>query len=101
MQKNKDKWPHDYLSWKRWAHSPNETIHITLVCAVHLHGHQNNVMAFMKSSIFADIRNDVKFCHYTYYSTNDIWSHYLSHQVNKHRIGNKDLVLTDHVEINL
>ncbi len=45
---------------------PNEVIHITFGCAVHLRGHQNKVVPFMKPFIFADLSNGVKFCSCTY-----------------------------------
>jgi hypothetical protein len=48
---------------------PNEMIHITHGCDVHLHGHQNNVMPLMKSSILANFSNDAKFRHYTHWLT--------------------------------
>jgi hypothetical protein len=39
----------------------DETIHITPMCVVHLHGHWNKVVLFMKLSIFADLSNGTKF----------------------------------------
>jgi len=50
----------------------NETIHIMPKCAMHLHGHQNEMVPFMKPSIFADLNNRVKFRSYTSWLTNDI-----------------------------
>ncbi len=32
---------------------PNETIHMTFGCVVHLHGHKNKVVPLMKPSILA------------------------------------------------
>ncbi len=53
----------------------NETIHITSRCTMHLHGHHNKVVSFMKPFIFVDFNNGAKFCNYTYWLTNDIRSH--------------------------
>ncbi len=39
---------------------PNEMIHIMLECAMHLHGHRNKVMPFMKPSILMNLSNGVK-----------------------------------------
>jgi hypothetical protein len=39
----------------------NETIHITLECAMHLHGHRNKMMSFMKPSILTDLNNGACF----------------------------------------
>ncbi len=39
----------------------DETIHITLGCATHLHGHQNKVVPLMKPFIFTNISNGTKF----------------------------------------
>jgi hypothetical protein len=39
----------------------DETIHITLACVVHLHGHWNKMVPLMKPFILADINNNVKF----------------------------------------
>jgi hypothetical protein len=44
---------------------PDEMIHITPKCIMHLHGHQNKVVPLMKSFIFADLNNGVKFYSYT------------------------------------
>jgi hypothetical protein len=41
---------------------PNEMIHIVSRCVVHIHGHWNKMMPFMKSFILADLNNGVKFC---------------------------------------
>ncbi len=78
---------------------PDKTIHIKLECAMHLHGHQNKVVPFMKPSILADFSNGVKFCNCICWSTNDIQNHRLLRQVNNHHIDNEDLVLSSHVEI--
>jgi hypothetical protein len=80
---------------------PNETIHITHRCIVHLHGHQNKVVPLMKPFIFMDINNGVKFRSYTYWSINDIRGHHLPHWVSNHHISNEDLVLMNHVKIYL
>jgi len=79
---------------------PNETIHITLGCTMHLHGHWNKMVALIKPSIFIDFNNGAKFRNYTYWLTNYTWSHCLPHWVYNHHIGNKDLVFLGHVEIN-
>ncbi len=39
---------------------PDETIHITLGCAMHLHGHWNKMMPLMKPSILVDLNNGTK-----------------------------------------
>ncbi len=44
---------------------PDEMIHITPECSMHLHGHQNKVVSLMKPFIFADLNNGVKFYSYT------------------------------------
>jgi hypothetical protein len=43
---------------------PDETIHITPRCVVHLHGHQNKIVLFMKPFILVDFSNGDKFCNY-------------------------------------
>jgi hypothetical protein len=101
MQKNKDKWPPNHLSWKRWAHSLIETIHIMLGCVVHLHGHHNKVMPLMKPFIFTDLNNGVKFRNCICWLTNDTWSHSLLCWVSNLHISNEDLILSGHVEIDL
>jgi len=40
---------------------PNETIHITPRCIVHLHGHWNEMVPLMKPFIFLDFNNGTKF----------------------------------------
>jgi hypothetical protein len=75
----------------------DETIHIMVGCAVHLHWNKN--VPFMKPFILMDLSNGTKFRNYTCWSTNDTHSHRLSCQVSNHHINNKDLVLTNHVEI--
>jgi hypothetical protein len=50
----------------------NETIHIMPKCAMHLHGHHNEMVPFMKPLIFTDLSNRVKFCSYISWLTNDI-----------------------------
>jgi hypothetical protein len=59
--KKKDKWPHDYLLWKKTSTFLDETIHITFGWAMYLHGHRNNVVPLMKPFIFADLYNGAKF----------------------------------------
>ncbi len=79
----------------------NETIHITPECVMHLHGHQNKMVPFMKPFILVDFNNGVKFCNYTCWSINDTQSHRFPHQVSNHHINNEDLVLSGHVKTNL
>jgi hypothetical protein len=43
----------------------DEMIHITLKCTVHLHGHPNKIVFFMKPFILANLNNGVKFYNYT------------------------------------
>ncbi len=45
---------------------PDETIHITPRCTMHFHGHWNKMVPLMKTSIFADLSNGVKFHICTY-----------------------------------
>jgi hypothetical protein len=71
---------------------PDETIHITPRCAMHLHGHWNKVVPLMKPFILVDLNNGVKFCRYNCWSINDIHNHHIS---------NKNLVLMNHVKIDL
>jgi len=78
----------------------DETIHILLRCVVHLRGHQNKMVPFMKLFIFVDFSNGIKFCSYIYWSINDIQSHHLLQQANNHHIDDK-LVFSGHVEIDL
>jgi len=80
---------------------PDETIHIMPKCIMHLHGHQNKMVPFMKPFILTNLNNGAKFHNYTCWSINDTWSHHLLLQVNNHHINNKDLVLSGHVKINL
>jgi hypothetical protein len=54
---------------------PNEVIHITLECAMHLYDHRNKMVPFMKPFIFAYFSNDAKFHNCTYWLINDIQSH--------------------------
>jgi len=77
------------------------TIHILLRCVVHLRGHRNKMVPFMKPFIFVDFSNGTKFCNYIYWSNNDIQSHHLLHQANNHHIDNDKLVFLSHVEIDL
>jgi hypothetical protein len=79
----------------------NEMIHIMFGCVVHLHCYRNKVMPLMKPSTLANFSNSAKFRNYTCWSTNDIRNHCLSCLVNNHHIGNKNLILTRHVKIDL
>jgi hypothetical protein len=75
----------------------DEMIHITLKCIVHLHGHSNKVMPFMKPSILMNFNNGVKFHNCTCWLTNDTQNHHFLGQVSNHHIDNEDLVLSGHV----
>jgi hypothetical protein len=44
----------------------DETIHIMPGCTMHLHGHRNKMVPFMKPFISIDLSNGAKFCSYTY-----------------------------------
>ncbi len=50
----------------------DEIIHITFGCVMHLHGHQNKMVPFMKPFIFTYFSNGVKFPNCTYWLSNDI-----------------------------
>ncbi len=52
----------------------DETIHIMPRCAMHLHGHWNKVVPFMKPFILVDLNNGIEFRIYTYWSTDDTQS---------------------------
>jgi hypothetical protein len=78
----------------------DETIHTTLGCAVHLHGHQNKMVPFLKPSIFVDLNNGVKFCTCTCLLSNDIRNHCFLYRIRDHHINNENLVVSSHVEIN-
>jgi len=66
MQKDKDKWPFLSSIMEKMNTFFDEIIHIVHGCVVHFHGHQNKMVSLMKSSIFVDFNNGVKFCSYTY-----------------------------------
>jgi hypothetical protein len=78
---------------------PNETIHIPPRCTVHLHGHQNKVVPFMKPSILVDLSNGTKIRNYTCWLINDTQNHCLLRQVSNHHINNEDLFLLSYVKI--
>jgi hypothetical protein len=80
---------------------PDKTIHIMLGCVMHLHGHQNKVVPFMKPFILVNPSNGTNFCNCTYSSTNNIHNHRLSCQFNNDHIDKKDLVFMSHVNIGL
>jgi hypothetical protein len=63
---------------------------------MHLHGHRNKTVPFMKLFILPDLSNDAKFHNCIYWSTNDIGSHHLMRWVSNHHIDNEDL---GHVDI--
>ncbi len=74
---------------------PHEMIHITFKCIMHLHGHWNKVVPFLKPFIFADLSNGAKFCNCNYWLINDTQSYRFSHWVSNHHIDNENLVLSD------
>jgi hypothetical protein len=47
---------------KKMGRFPNEMIHIPFKCVVHLHGHWNKMVPFMKLSMLANFNNGAKFC---------------------------------------
>jgi len=77
----------------------DEMIYIMPECVVHLHGHQNKMVPFMKSSILANLSNGDQFCSCTCWLSNDIQSHCISCQVKNHHIDKEDMVLSNHVKI--
>jgi hypothetical protein len=77
----------------------DETIHIMHGCVVHLHGHRNKMVPFLKPSIFLDLDNGAKFRNYTYWSTNDIQKHHFLCWVSNHQIDKENLVVSSHVKI--
>jgi hypothetical protein len=77
----------------------DETIHIMIVCVVHIHGYRNKVVPLMKPFILANFNNGIKFHNYTCRLINDICNHHFSCWDNNHHIDNKDLVLLSHVEL--
>jgi hypothetical protein len=78
----------------------DEMIHIMLGCVVHLHGHHNKMVPFLKPFIFVDLDNGAKFRNYTYWSTNDIQKHHFLCCVSNHQIDKENLVVPSHVKIN-
>jgi hypothetical protein len=67
MQKNKDELPPNHLPiMKKTSTLPNEMIHITFRCTMHLCGHQNKMVPLMNPFILVDLGNNVKFHNYTY-----------------------------------
>jgi hypothetical protein len=61
MQKDKDKWPFIQPIMEKTNTLPNEMIHIMPEYAVHLHGHWNKMVHFMKPSILVNFSNGIKF----------------------------------------
>jgi hypothetical protein len=55
----------------------------------------------MKPFLLANFNNGIKFYNCIWWSTNDIRSHCLLHQVDNHHIDNNDLVFLGHVKISL
>jgi len=49
----------------------DEMIIIMPMCVVHLHGHRNKMVPFLKPFIFVDLSNDAKFHGYNYKLTYD------------------------------
>ncbi len=45
------------LIMEKMSTLPNEMVHITPGCPMHLHGHWNKVMPFMKPSIIVDLND--------------------------------------------
>jgi hypothetical protein len=58
------------ISWssimEKMSTLPDETIHITPKCVMHLHGHWNKMVPLTKLSILVDLNNRTKFRNYTY-----------------------------------
>jgi hypothetical protein len=79
----------------------NEIIYIMFKCTMHLHSHWNKMVFIMNPSIFEDFSNDIKFHNCTCCSIKDIRSHCFLCQFYNYHIGNKNLVLTSHVNIGL
>jgi hypothetical protein len=50
----------------------DEMIHIMPMCTMHLHGHWNIMVPFMKASIVVDLSNGIKFGNYICWLINDI-----------------------------
>jgi len=78
---------------------PDEKIHIMPKDVVHFHGHQNKMVPHMKPFILVDLSNEAKFHNCICWLTNYTQCHHLSRWVSYYHIGNKYLVLLDHVEI--
>jgi hypothetical protein len=72
---------------------PNETIHIMPRCTMHLHGHRNKVVPFMKPFIFVDLSKGAKICNYTCWLINNTLIHHFLCQITNHHISDEDLVL--------
>ncbi len=79
----------------------DEMIHIMPGCIVHLHGHWNKMVPLVKPSILGNLNNGIKFCNCICWSSNDTRSHHLQRQISNHHIGNEDLILLGHIEIDL
>jgi hypothetical protein len=75
----------------------DETIHIMLGCVMHLHGHRNKMVPFLKPSIFVDLDNGARFRSCNYWSTNDIQKQLC--QVSNHQIDKENLVIPSNVKI--
>jgi hypothetical protein len=71
------------------------------MCAMHLRGHWNKMVPFMKRFILVDLSNGLKFHSYTCWLTNDTHNHRLLCWVHNYHIDNKNLILTSHVEIHI
>jgi len=98
MKKDKDKWPFDHLSWKRWTHSliKQSISRLGALCtsmAIRIKWCPSWnllylwILAVALSSIIALAGQLMT------------RNHRLLHRVSNHHIGNEDLVLSGHVEI--
>jgi hypothetical protein len=75
-------------------------IQITPKCYMHLHGHWNKMVPLKKPSTFVDLNNGAKFYNYICWLTNGTCNYNLLCQISNHHIGNKNMVLMNHVKIN-
>jgi hypothetical protein len=88
MQKDKDKWPLDCLSWKRWPHSLMKRFILCLgvLCT------SMTIGIKWCPSILVDLSNGTQFHSYTCWLTNNTQSHRHLLWVNNHHIDNEDMV---------
>ncbi len=99
IQKDKDEWFLDHLSWKRRAHSLMKQSISCLDVLCTFMTIEKKMVPIMKSFILVNLNSDTKFHKYTCWLNNDIQKHYLWCWINNHHINNKDLVFPNHVEI--